>query len=251
MKRATDLPPFGGEAEQLVIKLATAIYIVEVINNGGDLTKACDNVNVAALYLEGLDGHLAKQRICAAALSPPPTADPSSRAQIIALATALYAVEVAGNYAGGTDLTNLCNVIDLNTIVALGFDGSSVKQFVCSAASNTPSVPACTVPSTGSATADPVNTSKGFTTVGTGVRPTHGPFTNPGQPISGSGDITGGPLQTTLRSSRIVTINSTISSQITYSGTVTADPVAGTATASSSKVGQFYPYVPCWREGTC
>lgn len=136
-KRQAPLPPFTGQAQQDLVMLATAIYIVEVINNGGNLSQVCLAFNVTAAYLEGLDGNLAKQKICAAALHPPPPANSSSINGIIALSTALFAVEVAGNYTGGTNLTTLCNLIDVNTITLLGFDGAGVKNFVCAAASGT------------------------------------------------------------------------------------------------------------------
>ena len=150
-------PPFGGEAQRLVIEFATAIYVEEVINNGGALQEVCDTLNVTVLYLEGLDGALAKQRICAAAANPPPPANASVFNGIIALATALYATEVAGNYAGGTNLTNLCNVIDVQTISRLGFNGASVKDFVCKAAAEATTAPTCSVDSSATAPASPVN----------------------------------------------------------------------------------------------
>ncbi|KAI9875581.1 MAG: hypothetical protein M1830_008320 [Pleopsidium flavum] len=167
-KRQTNLPPFGGQAQQQVMVLATAIYIVEVINNRGNLTQVCNDLNATALYLEGLDGNLAKQKICAAALSPLPPTNSSAITEIIALATALYAVEVAGNYAGGTNLTNLCNVVDVNTISLLGFDGISVKNFVCAAAAGTSLAPTSTGTTLATAvTAAAVSVSPGLTGRGT------------------------------------------------------------------------------------
>lgn len=158
-KRQVVLPPFDPAPASIVRQLATAIYITQVIRNGGNLWKACQNVNVRNLGLTGINGELAKERICAAARIPPAPADTSTLNEIIALATGLYAVEVAGKYAGGTNLTNLCNVIDVVTINALNYDGQRVKDFVCAAASNAPAAPACTTP-----VVDPVPTSAEPTT---------------------------------------------------------------------------------------
>lgn len=163
-KQVVDSPPFGGDAQQLVIQLATAIYIVEVINNGGPLQEVCDTLNVTVLYFEGLNGALAKQKICAAAANPPPPANASAINGIITLATALYAVEVAGNYAGGTNLTNLCNLIDYQAIDLLGFDGPSVEDFVCSAAATEITTPSCASPT---APVSPINTSASSRLFGT------------------------------------------------------------------------------------
>jgi len=167
-KRQTNPPPFSGQAQQQVMTLATAIYIVEVIDNGGNLTHVCRDLNVTALYLEGLDGKLAKQKICAAAINPPPPTNSSAITDVISLATALYAVEVAGNYAGGTNLTTLCNVIDVNIISLLGFDGASVKDFVCAAASGTSLAPTATATTFATAvTAASVTWSPTWTPLGT------------------------------------------------------------------------------------
>ena len=58
------------------------------------------------------------------------------------LFTALFAVQVAGGYAGGTDLETLCSEIDggaLDAVFVNGAEGTgtAVQKFVCDAASST------------------------------------------------------------------------------------------------------------------
>ena len=220
-KRDIVLPPFTGEAQQLVMELATAIYIVEVINNDGGLQKVCETLNVTALFFEGLNGSLAKEKICAAAAQPPPPANESSFNGIIALATALYAVEVAGHYAGGTNLTALCSVVDAQTISLLGFDGPLIKDYVCSAALNQTTGPSCS--------AGPLPTTPGSPLNGTTSLQSSG--TAPAGPISGtlqsSGTAPAGPIGGTGSPHTVITILSTV----TFHSTITLRP-SGTAPAS-------------------
>lgn len=219
--------------------------------------------------MEGLNGALAKQKICEAAQNPPPPATASAIDQVLALATALYAVEVAGHYAGGTNLTNLCKVVDTKAISLLGFDGPAVKNYVCTAALGETKDPACPVGPSATAPASPLNGTTSF---------------NPSETAPAS------PVNTTLSGKSVVTVHSTVTlhSVITLHGSGTA-PASGIDTSSASvtvtdpgpkitdgpvpiptegpipgsgtsdattatKVWHHYSYrsvKPCWIAGTC
>lgn len=132
-------PPFAltGQGEALVNQLASAILIVEILYSGtGDLAGVCDAFSdvtvITDLFLQGLNGSLIQQRICAA-VQRPPTTNVSAVAQIVGLAAALYAVEVAANFSGTTDPRVLCYVIDWELVSSLGFDGQAAQDYICAA----------------------------------------------------------------------------------------------------------------------
>lgn len=64
---------------------------------------------------------------------------PGNQQGLTLLFTALYAVQVAGGYAGGTDLATLCGEIDAGIVdtlfLASGLEGTGTeaKNFVCGA----------------------------------------------------------------------------------------------------------------------
>ena len=76
-----------------------------------------------------------------------------NQAGVSYLETALFAVEIAGNFAGGANLATLCTEIEAklidNLFVGSGYGtvGSAIKTYICSAA-NTTSTTNSTTPST-------------------------------------------------------------------------------------------------------
>ena len=115
----------------------------------GDEAKLCSIINPASLdEISGIavNGSAVQQEVCGLATIDFTT--PSLSALVISenqalvsyLATALFAVQVAGNYAGGPNLATLCSeieakLIDNNFINYTPNVGTDVKDYVCSAAS--------------------------------------------------------------------------------------------------------------------
>lgn len=92
-----------------------------------------------------INGSAVQREVCA--LAAIDFASPSLSAPVISgnqagvsyLATALFAVQVAGNYAGGPNLAALCSeieatLIDNIFINYIPFVGTAVKDYVCSVA---------------------------------------------------------------------------------------------------------------------
>lgn len=153
MPTITSLPPVSSTVQTLINDLFTALLYVELISNGGDSEKLCSVIDPPSLNQIpgiGINGSAIQRQVCAAGalnfyspdLVPPFIV--ANQIGVSYLATALFAVQVAGNYAGGTNLSTLCAEIqttyvnDLFGGYLLGI-GTAVKDYVCSAASASPS----------------------------------------------------------------------------------------------------------------
>ena len=158
---ASPLPPVAPTVQEFINELSTAILYAELISNAGNQAKLCSVINPASLDENkgiAINGSAVQQEVCALAAIEFGT--PNLAAAVISgnqavvpyLATALFAVQVAGNYAGGPNLATLCSEIDATLIdpVFIGYlpnVGTAVKDYVCSAASAsasaTPTASAC------------------------------------------------------------------------------------------------------------
>ena len=121
----------------------------ELFSNAGGEEKLCSVINPSSLAeISGIaiNGTAVQQEVCALAAieftSPSLSSVVISENQLAVqyLATALFAVQVAGNYAGGPNLAKLCSEIEANLIngIFVGYiadEGTAVKNYVCSAAS--------------------------------------------------------------------------------------------------------------------
>jgi hypothetical protein len=131
------LPP---QAQVLLIQLNTAIYIMDQINIGSNLNGTCQDlrngVNDTQAAAIAINTTQAADFICAAYAANLTHIDPSL---MQLFAAALYAVELAGNFAGTTNTTALCNSINLNilTLPIFGVDGQAVQSYVCDASNAT------------------------------------------------------------------------------------------------------------------
>lgn len=163
---ASPLPPISPMVADLLGELATAQIYASLFANGGDYQALCDAIvpeNLSGIGGAGLgtvNGTGVKAEICTGASLVAQNADygpfltQGNQRALGYLATALFAVQVAGEFAGGPDLADLCAEIEeeLINLFFLGFTntdvGTQVKKFVCDAArasASTP-VPACRTP---------------------------------------------------------------------------------------------------------
>lgn len=161
---ASPTPPISSTAQELIDELSTAILYAELFSNGGSAEDLCRLINPASLDEIGgiaINGSAVQEEVCA--LASIEASNPSLGATVVSanqlavqyLATALFAVQVAGNYAGGPNLATLCSEIETTLInnIFIGYvpnGGTAVKNFVCSAASasatSTASCPTATTP---------------------------------------------------------------------------------------------------------
>lgn len=111
--------------QEFIDELSTAILYTELLANAGDEAELCSIINPASLdEISGIaiNGSAVQQEVCALAAIDFTT--PSLSALVIGenqavvsyLATALFAVQVAGNYAGGPNLATLCPEIEATLI---------------------------------------------------------------------------------------------------------------------------------------
>jgi hypothetical protein len=142
--------PFTGRAQEIVVQMASAIFVWELFNSGINITTVCEQLDVVKNFQMGLDGTAIKELICNLAANP--TAPPYTPfEQVVGPAAVLYAVQVAGGYAGGSNLKFMCNNVYFQIVTDLGFDGQAAKDFVCAEAVGVSPSP------TGSATATPTS----------------------------------------------------------------------------------------------
>lgn len=156
---ASPLPPVSPFVGDLIGKLATAIYYSFLLANGGDYQAICDAIepkNLSGLGNGDVNGTVIKKQVCtgasfvAANAALGPFLIEGNQRGSTYLATALYAVQVAGNFAGGPDLAKLCTEIEAELINGLFTNytdtdvGSQIKDYVCgAAASSSRSASAC------------------------------------------------------------------------------------------------------------
>ncbi|KAL9075761.1 MAG: hypothetical protein Q9161_001513 [Pseudevernia consocians] len=160
---ASPLPPVTPTVQEFIDELSTVILYAELFSNAGNQIKLCSVINPASLdEIRGIaiNGSVVQQQVCALAAIEFATPDlgdaviAENQAGVSYLATALFAVQVAGNYAGGPNLATLCSEIEAALIDALFIGyipgvGTAVKDYVCSAAS------ASATPSTAAPSATP------------------------------------------------------------------------------------------------
>ncbi|MCJ1462912.1 hypothetical protein MMC07_001516 [Pseudocyphellaria aurata] len=166
---ASPLPPVSNIVEAFIGELATAILYASLIGNDNDLASLCPLINPPALSnISGINGEIVRGEVCAAAKV---VAQNSAFGEqlvlenqrgVSLLATALFAVQVAGDYAGGTDLNRLCSEIEAELINLLFINyvddlGTKVKDYVCNAAESTP-----TKSSSSNATSEKCTSPTGF-----------------------------------------------------------------------------------------
>lgn len=145
------LPALKEPAKTLSEALSTAITYAILVSNG-NANALCKAINATSLSkVPFINGTAVKTGICNAAKIGQQSREAESA--IIRLnqewakylVTAFYAVDVAGGFAGGTDLKNLCNSIEVDVIntIFIGFKGDrkvgkEVKDYVCNAAAAEP-----------------------------------------------------------------------------------------------------------------
>ena len=182
---ASLLPPVTPTVQGFIDELSTAILYVELFSNAGDQEKLCSIINPASLdEISGIaiNGSAVQSEVCA--LAAIEFATPSLFAAVVKenqiavsyLATALFAVQVAGGYAGGPNLATLCSEIEAAPIdaVFIGYIpniGTAVKDYVCGVAAASGSVPS-TSKATASATSPPYPQNNTTTNTPTCASPT-------------------------------------------------------------------------------
>lgn len=155
---ASPLPPLSPFIDDLIAKLVTASLYATLFANGGDYRAVCDAIipeNISPVGSSGINGTAVKSEICTGAylvsLNPDfgPFLRDFNRRGAGYLATALFAVRLAGGFAGGSDLAKLCTEIEEELInrLFIGFTdtdvGTQVKNYICgAAASSSPSAAA-------------------------------------------------------------------------------------------------------------
>lgn len=145
---ASPLPPVSPTVELFIGELSTAILYASLIANDNDLAALCPLINPPALSnITGINGEIVRKQVCAGATVQKSTTVGeqlvlANQQGVSFLATALFAVQVAGNYAGGTDLGTLCSEIETQLInnLFIGYIesfGTKVKNYICNAAKST------------------------------------------------------------------------------------------------------------------
>lgn len=175
---ASPLPPVSSTVQSFIDDLFTAILYAELLSNEGFSAKLCSVISPSGLdEISGIaiNGTALQSQVCALAaidfdspdLSAPVIA--LNQKGISLLATALFAVQVAGNYAGGPNLATLCSEIEATLIDNPFINyisnkvGTEVKKYVCSAATASASASSISLP-TASTAPYPKNTTNSTTT---------------------------------------------------------------------------------------
>lgn len=160
---ASPLPPVSPTVEAFIGELSTAILYASLIGNDNDLAALCTLVNPPALSnITGVNGEIVRDQVCRVVRLLAQTSAfgeqviLENQRGVSLLTTALFAVQVAGNFAGGTNLNTLCSEIEaeLINILFIGYIdnfGTKIKDYICNAAnltSPTTTYAAPTLPST-------------------------------------------------------------------------------------------------------
>lgn len=150
---ASPLPPVSPTVAAFIGELSTAILYASLIGNDNDLAALCPLINPPALSnITGINGEIVRKEVCAAVrvLAQNSTLGDQvvleNQKGVSLLGTALFAVQVAGNYAGGTDLNKLCSEIEaeLINVLFIGYIdnfGTTIKKYICDAAKSTSPTP--------------------------------------------------------------------------------------------------------------
>lgn len=172
---ASPLPPVSPTVEAFIGDLNTAILYASLIGNDKDLAGLCSRINPPALSnITGIDGTAVQREVCAAVTVL--AQNPELRDYLVlenqmgvsSLRTALFAVQVIGNYAGGSDLDALCSEIDEDLINRLFINfinddfGTTIKNYVCNAAKSKSAIPSPTSRSIFSTTSETCTSPTGF-----------------------------------------------------------------------------------------
>lgn len=122
---ASPLPPVNPIAQTFLSELSTAFFYAVLIANGDttgrDADTTCEAINpdeLAKVGQNGFNGTAVQREVCTAAQIE--SGNPALGAELVRLnqdgvgylATAIYAVQLVGGYAGGTDLRKLCEEIE-------------------------------------------------------------------------------------------------------------------------------------------
>ena len=133
----TNMTGVSDEFVSLVTELNTALFCIELINNPkSNITELCQsysNYNSTPQTFEvAIDPAQAASILCEAEILNVTYIDNSI---VELLPEAIYALELASNYTGTTNTTQLCNEINFNitTLPALSVNGSAIQSFVCNA----------------------------------------------------------------------------------------------------------------------
>ncbi|MCJ1422649.1 hypothetical protein MMC29_000529 [Sticta canariensis] len=154
---ASPLPPVSPTVETFIGDLNTAILYASLIGNDKDLAGLCSRINPPALSnITGINGTAVQREVCASVtvLAQNPELRDflvlNNQKGVSSLRTALFAVQVIGNYAGGSDLDALCSEIDEDLINRLFINfidddfGTTIKNYVCNAAKSKSAAPSPT-----------------------------------------------------------------------------------------------------------
>lgn len=153
------LPSLKEPANTLLEELSTAVTYAVLISNG-NADALCKALNATSLSkVPFINGTAVKTTVCNVARIGRQSPELEStlinlnQDWVKYLFTANYGVSVAGGYAGGTDLTNLCNRVDVEVLnnLFIGYlddrkVGQDVKDYVCSAAAAKPPPSTPTLP---------------------------------------------------------------------------------------------------------
>ena len=146
-----------------------------MIGNDKDLAGLCSRINPPALSnITGIDGTAVQREVCASVTLV--AQNPQLRGALVlsnqngvsSLRTALFAVQLIGNYAGGTDLDALCSEIEEDIINRLFINfidddfGTTIKKYVCDAAKSKSAIPSPTSRSISSTTSETCTSPTGF-----------------------------------------------------------------------------------------
>ena len=131
----TNTTALSDEIVSLITEVNTALFAIEIINNPkNNLTELCQsysNYN-STTQTPGLtiDPVQAAKILCEAKILNVTYIDNSI---VEFLPEAIYALELAGNYTGTTNITQLCNETNFNltTLPALSVNGSAIQSLVC------------------------------------------------------------------------------------------------------------------------
>jgi len=154
------------EQYRWISQVNTAIFAIDLINTGWNLTRVCtdlrDPANAYDLTQASINPSQAADIVCWASIYGAyfntTTFDLLSN-----LEAAVYAIQVGSNFTTNTNA--LCNSLDLSAAPELGIDAPGIQTFVCSVNNATYSLPTSTAAQT--SLSAPLITAASGTAVGT------------------------------------------------------------------------------------
>ena len=151
---ASPLPPISANAQTLIDELRTTIIYASLIGSGGFPEGLCGDLDPAGFdNFTAYNGTVIRDEVCNTAFIQKfipgvySSVKLENQVAVSYLFTALFAVQVAGGFAGGTNLATLCSEIESDLIdnIFIGYvegGGTAVKNYVCAAANKTTSLTA-------------------------------------------------------------------------------------------------------------